>query len=208
MSNIRNIERVTTWQRVLNAARATVGKNSQNKEPSSTWKRKMLVAEHSPIRLLEFDFSWEKIKQWVTVHLVRHHVGCEKFVHTQREDRRELEVPRDQLPQGSENEMDMSCNAQALISISRKRLCNLASPDTRAAWKQVKEAVAKIDPEMASVMVPECIYRGGWCPELKTCGWYKTPAAIKMLQEYHSMYPERQYVPTFKSSKDESSSNE
>ena len=202
MSLVSRIDQVTSWQRVLDAARRTVGKKPLNKEPSTLWKRRILLAEHSPIRLLEFDFTWEDIRQWVTVHLVRHHEGCEKFVHTQREDRRDLGVPRDELPQGSLNDMDMTCNAQALINISRRRLCYRASPETRAAWKQVKEAVAKIDPEMASAMVPDCIYRGGFCAEPQTCGWYRTENAQKMLQEYHSPFPDRQYTPVYVSKND------
>lgn len=187
MSNVSRLEQVTSWKRVLNAARRTVGKEPLDKEPSSTWKSRILRAEHSPIRLLEYDFSWEEIKQWVTVHLVRHHEGCEKFVHSQREDRRDNPVPRDEMPQGSLNDMDMTCNAQALINISRKRLCNCASPETREAWKQVKAEIEKVDPEMAAAMVPECIYRGG-CSELRSCGWYKTEAAQKMLKEYWSVF--------------------
>lgn len=68
MSKINRIEQITTWQRVLNAARRTVGKNPIIKEPSNKWKAQMLLAEHSPIRLLEFDWSWKNIKQWTTAH--------------------------------------------------------------------------------------------------------------------------------------------
>ena len=191
MSNIKSkivrLSQVTTWNRVLNAARRTVGKKPLDKEPSDTWKAKMLLAEHSPIRLLEYDFSWEDIKQWVTVHLVRHHEGCEKFVHTQREDRRDLGIPRDELPQGSLNGMDMTCNAQALINISRKRLCACASKDTREAWKQVKAEIEKVDPVLASKMVPECLYRG-FCPEYdKCCGYDKTPQFQVALAKYRSI---------------------
>lgn len=197
MSRISRLNQVTSWNRVLNAARRTVGKQPLDKEPSSTWKSRILLAEHSPIRLLEYEWTWEDIKQWVSVHLVRHHEGCEKFVHSQRDDRRDNSVPRDEMPQGSLNDMDMTCNAQALINISRKRLCNHASPETREAWKQVKTEIQKVDPETARAMVPECIYRGGWCPELQTCGWYRSRAAQEMLQDYHSAYPDRQYTPIY-----------
>lgn len=181
------------WIRVVNAARRTVGKKPINKEPSSLWKRKVLVAEHTPIRLLEYDFTWEDIRMWVTTHFVRHHEGCEKFVHTQRTDRNTdlKEFDRDKLEQGLLNDMDMICNAQSFINISRKRLCKNASPETRQSWEAVKAYVKEIDPELAGAMVPECIYRGGWCPEMSCCGWYRTEAAKKMLEEYHSVYPDR-----------------
>lgn len=192
MSQVTNLEQVTSWKRVLNAARRTIGKDQLNKEPSDSWKAKMLLAEHSPIRLLEYDWSWGEIRQWVTAHLVRHHEGCEKFVHTQRGDRRKIledygVETRDKLPQGALNDMDMTANAQALINISRKRLCNCASKETREAWTQVKEAIAEVDPILASKMVPECLYRG-FCPEfMNPCGYSKTEKYKKDLEEYRSV---------------------
>lgn len=56
------------WIRVVNAARRTWGKAPISHEPSDKFKRKILLAEHSPIRLLEYDFTIENIRQWVTVH--------------------------------------------------------------------------------------------------------------------------------------------
>lgn len=191
MSKITKIEKVTLWKRALNAARRTIGKEPLDKEPSDSWKAKMLLAEHSPIRLVEFEWTWSGIKQWVTTHIVRHHEGCEKMVHSQRGDRRVIleeygVETRDQLPQGAENDMDMTANAQALINISRKRLCSCASPETRAAWKQVQEAVREIDPIMAEKMVPECIYRG-FCPEfMNSCGYSKTPKFEEDLKKYRN----------------------
>lgn len=192
MSKVNRLEQVTSWERVLNAARRTIGKEPLGKEPSDSWKAKMLLAEHSPIRLLEYEWTWEDIRQWVTTHLVRHHEGCEKFVHTQRGDRRaileEYNVnSRDELPQGALNDMDMTANAQALINISRKRLCSCASKETREAWQQVKAAVAEIDPIMASKMVPECIYRG-FCPEfMNSCGYSKTEKYQYDLKNYRNV---------------------
>ena len=173
----------TSWKRALNAARKTVGKKPLDKEPSDVWKGWMLLAEHSPIRLVEYDLSFEKIRQWVSVHIVRHWLGFIPFVHSQREDRRQLDCSRDELPQGSLNDMDISANAQALINVSRKRLCSKASPETRLAWQKTKEAVAQVDPVMASKMVPNCIYRG-FCPERETCGYAYTEKFQKDLEEY------------------------
>lgn len=191
MSEVKRIEQATSWKRVLNAARRTIGKQPLDKEPTDSWKAKMLLAEHSPIRLLEYDWSWSDIMQWVTTHLVRHHEGCEKFVHTQRGDRRTLleeynVSSRNELPQGATNDMDMTANAQALINISRKRLCSCASKETREAWQQVRAAIAEVDPVMASKMVPECIYRG-FCPEfMNPCGYSKTEKYKKDLEIYRN----------------------
>ena len=134
-----------------------------------------------------YDWTWEQIRQWVTAHLVRHHEGCEKFVHSQRADRRELPIERDKLPQGARNDMDMSANVQALINISRKRLCNCASPETREAWKMLVEEIRKVDPILAEKMVPECIYRG-FCPEfMNPCGYSKTKKYEEDLIKYRNV---------------------
>lgn len=185
-TKITRMEQVTSWNRALNAARRTIGKEPLSKEPSDSWKAKIILAEHSPIRLVEYDWTWEQIRQWVTAHLVRHHEGCEKFVHSQRADRRELPIERDKMPQGAVNDMDMTANVQALINISRKRLCNCASPETRKAWQQVKEEIRKIDPVLADKMVPECLYRG-FCPEwMNSCGYSKTKKYQEDLEKYRN----------------------
>lgn len=184
MSKVTRLDCPTAnWIRVVNAARRTVGKAPIDHEPSNSFKRKILLAEHSPIRLLEYDFTWEDIRQWVTVHLVRHHEGCEKFVHSQREDKRVLGVPRDELPQGALNDMDMTCNAQAFINISRKRLCSRASKETREAWQNVIGFLKEKDPILAEKCVPECVYRG-FCPENPSCGYCNTEAYQQALKEY------------------------
>lgn len=186
MSEIVRLDQVTNWKRALNAARRTIGKAPLAKEPSKSWEAKMLLAEHSPIRLVEFDWTWKDIMQWVTTHLVRHHEGCEKFVHSQRGDRRVLPVPRNELPQGALNDMDMTANAQAIINISRKRLCSCASKETREAWKQVVEAIREVDPVLADKCVPECLYRG-FCPEfMNPCGYSKTKKFEEDLQKYRN----------------------
>ena len=200
MSKIIRMEMVTLWKRTLNAARRTIGKAPLDKEPSKSWEAKMLLAEHSPIRLLEYEWTWADIMQWVTTHLVRHHEGCEKFVHTQRGDRRaildEYNVSsRNELPQGATNDMDMTANAQALINISRKRLCSCASKETREAWKQVQDAIREVDPVMADKMVPECIFRG-FCPEfMNPCGYANTEKYQQDLKKYRSTdYDENGYL--------------
>lgn len=192
MSKIVKLEQITNWKRALNAARRTIGKNPLDKNPSKSWEAKILLAEHSPIRLVEYDWTWEEIRQWVTAHLVRHHEGCEKFVHSQRGDRRKLDVPRDELPQGTLNDMDMTANAQAIINISRKRLCSCASKETREAWKQVVDAIREVDPVLADKCVPECIYRG-FCPEfMSPCGYSKTNKYKEDLIRYRNTnYDER-----------------
>ena len=156
MIKVTRLNAVTSWNRALNAARRTVGKSALKKEPSDSWKAKMLLAEHSPIRLVEYEWTWEQIPQWVTVHFTRHHIGCEKFVHTQRPDRTGSQIPRGEHLQGELNEMDMTANAQEIMAISRVRLCNC---------------------------VPTCVYRG-FCPEPKCCGYDNTHQFHEAVEKY------------------------
>lgn len=107
--------------------------------------------------------------------------GVEKWVSTQRTDR--TGIDRDELPQGAEVTMEIEANAQALINMSRKRLCNQASKETREVMQAMKEAVSERDKFLASVMVRECVYRG-FCPEMTSCRYTDTDAYRKELQEY------------------------
>lgn len=175
------VKRVTSWKRALNAARQTVGKKALNKEPSDEWKDSILYAEHSPIRLIEYDIQFKNIPNFVAGHLVRHFMGTEKFVESNRQDRTGKNPT--EINRLTPVNMNMTCNAQALINISRKRLCSCASAETRMAWKHVKKEVEKIDPLMAKHMVPECVYRG-FCPEINTCGFCGTKEFIKERTEY------------------------
>ena len=170
------------WQEVKNATLNTVGM-TKGSYPDSAWKLKLIRAEHSPIRKLSFSWRWINLPYWVSVHFVRHKFGIDHFVKTQRTDR--TGVDRAELPQGSFVNHECVANAQALINISRKRLCNCASPETREAWKLVKDAVAECEPELAKCMVRECVYRGH-CPEMFPCGFTKTEAYQKELEAYRS----------------------
>lgn len=170
-----------TWQEVLNRCRTTVNKKELDKEPSDEFKKKILKAEHSPIRGLIYCFKITGLKSWVATHFARHHVGIEKWIRTQRSDR--TGINRDELPQGAEVEMEIEANAQALINMSRKRLCNQASPETREVMEAMKKEVSKRDEFLSRVMVRECIYRG-FCSEINPCGYDKTEQFKKELEEY------------------------
>lgn len=173
-------EHEDNWQGIKDATMNTIGKTT-GKYPDSEWKRKLIMAEHSPIRRLKFYWRWSNIKYWVSVHLVRHKIGIEHWVATQRTDR--TGIDRNEIPQGALVNHAAEADAQAMINISRKRLCMCASSDTRKAWQKVKDNVAKVEPELASCMVRECVYRG-FCPEMYPCGFSKTEAFKKELSEY------------------------
>ena len=170
-----------TWREVADSANTTIHLEAGDKEPSSKWKRRMLLCEHSPIRQYTIKCKWYDIKYWVSVHFVRHKIGIEHWVRTQRSDR--TKIDRDELPQDSLIEHEFEANAQAFINISRKRLCNLASRETREAWNLVLEEIKEIEPEIYSACVPDCVYRG-WCYEFKSCGFHKTEEYRQKLFKY------------------------
>lgn len=169
------------WGKVKRAARTTINREGEGQYPTDEWKKSILLAEHSPIRKIKFSWKWTGLKSWVSVHFVRHKIGIEHWVRTQRTDR--TGVNRDELPQGSLVEHECEADAQALINISRKRLCNQASPETREAWKEVIEELRLRDPVLASVCVPECVYRGT-CVEMHSCGYADTDAFKAQLAAY------------------------
>lgn len=169
------------WKNVKRAARTTINREGSGMYPDYAWKKTILLCEHSPIRKIRFAWKWENLKSWVSVHFVRHNHGIEHFVTTQRSDR--TGINRDDLPQSALVSHECECNAQEAIYISRKRLCMQASPETRAAWKEVVEEIRNVDPVLADVCVPECVYRG-FCPEFNTCGYADTPQYYAQLEAY------------------------
>lgn len=161
-------ERVTPWALVYDTARATQCKLVSHKEPTDEWKRKMMRAPHSPIRCLQYLIQmW--IPYFVSVHLVRHKMGIEHFVGSQRNDRQD-KYDRRAARQDAQVLHTMLVNADALRSISRRRLCMQAAAETRTVWKSVVDAISKIDPIVAEYCQPECWWTGGRCPELRPCG--------------------------------------
>jgi len=152
------------WEEVLNDCRSTVGKEEIDKEPSTSFKKRLLIAEHSPIRDIICKWRWKDMPHWVTVHWVRHKWEC--FVRTQRSDR--TGIPRNKLPQDEPQTFVGEANAQHLIDTWRKRLCFQASPETRGYAEDFKTALKKREKEISDVLVPNCVYRCG-CPEMQAC---------------------------------------
>ncbi len=181
---IQSLEIKGTWREVANAARTTVNLERGTKEPSASWKKKILLSEHSPTRQLIIKWKWVDLKYWVSVHFVRHKIGIEHFVSTQRTDR--TGINREEKKQSSLVSHECIANAQAIINISRKRLCNGASKETRQAWEAVLNELKINDPVLFSVCVPECVYRG-FCPEMNSCGYKDTKEYKEKLKEYRDI---------------------
>ena len=161
------------WQEVVNDCRTTVGKDELGKEPSQKFKREILISEHSPIRSMSVKWQWPNIPSWVATHFARH--KFEKFIKTQRTDR--TGVDRNKLPQDSPVIMTCEANTQHLIDTARKRLCMMASRETRKYMEDLKTTLKSVEPEISDVLVPNCIYRCG-CPEPGGCRYFETISTL------------------------------
>ena len=185
------IQELTSSKEVLNAARTTVWKEDLMKEPSKQFMKDIYISEHSPIRCKMFMIEYSGIKRWIADHLVRHGIGVTPFMSTQREDRNDeimaISVeegnPRDEAKQGSLVNLKLLVNAQALINISRKRLCGQAHVETQQVWNKTIRELKLLDEELAFCCVPECVYRG-FCPEKYPCGRTKLEFYKKWRKEY------------------------
>lgn len=179
---VQFIKTTGNWRDVADAARTTIGMDAGKGEPSASWKRRMLLAEHSPIRKIHINWKWTNLLWWVQTHFTRHKYGVEWWVSTSRSDR--TGVDRNIIGQDAPVSVEGEANIQAIINISRKRLCNQASKETRVAWKAFLCKLAQVEPEIDSVCVPECVYRNGFCPEYKSCGWNHTKEFEDQLKRY------------------------
>lgn len=149
------------WEEVVNDCRFTANKYDLGHDPSDDFKKRILIAEHSPIRVRIFKWEWT-LPHWVGVHWVRHTWEC--FVSTQRTDR--TGVDRNKLPQDTPQGFRGEANTQHLIDTMRKRLCFKASKETRECAVSLKKEITEVDKFTGDVLVPNCIYRCG-CPEHK-----------------------------------------
>lgn len=126
--------------------------------------------EHSPSRSQLFWIEIDGLQTFVSVHFVRHAaVGQQHYVRSMRADRGGKGQPV--ADRNTPVFHTMLLNAQHLIDMSRKRLCYKASVETRELMEQIKEAIKKIDPDLAKYMVKNCEYRNGICSEPKSCGY-------------------------------------
>ena len=155
------------WLLCKKCTLVTVSKDSDI-SPTGAWKVKLLKANHSPVRTLEFCFRLTDIPYWVSVHLVRH-VHATPFVSTQRNDRQD-KYDRGEAPQNMPVTMCWFMNAEELITIAHKRLCSMASKETREVVQMICDEVIKTNPEFKELLVPLCAYRGGLCDEFNCCG--------------------------------------
>ena len=159
------------WLDIKNACRQTVSMGDSKLEPTSEWKRKLLICRHSPLRIGSVLWKSEDVPFYVMGHIVRHNVGCTPFVSTSREDR--TGIPRNERKQTDFVGMQMTANIEALINISERRLCTCADPTTRKYWESVLEAIREYDEDIFWACVPQCIRCGACVEPFSNCRFYE-----------------------------------
>lgn len=157
------------WIGVKRRALVTIGKGrGYIKPPTSEWRHKILEARHSPIRHLWYGFMIEDIPSNIAAHLARH-VHAQPYISTLRNDRQDA-IDGDLAPRNTPVDMILDVNAEELMVIANKRLCNKAAPKTREVVQEMCRLAEEATPEFAGLLVPACMYNGGICHEMKPCG--------------------------------------
>lgn len=167
------IERLTDPYRFLEAMRFTRGKRTaDHREPSLALWRGALEARHSPIRAVVYRVYLYNVPYHIHVHLVRHHIGVQFYVQSQRvlgDDK------RGKLPQDAPVHVMFDANAEALMNMASKRLCKCAAKEAQEAVYLVKHELATqgddFDFILSDHMVPQCD-RFARCVEMKSCGMW------------------------------------
>lgn len=89
--------------------------------------------------------------------------------------------------------LGLCLNAQSILDMSKLRLCTgTAHHETVTVFKALKSEIAKVDPDLAKLMVRKCVYRNGLCGEPRCCGFNHTPAFRVELSEYLSHFSDKQ----------------
>jgi len=150
------VEKITPHSWIDQACQYTSGKSDLKVDVN-----KMYRAEHSPIRTQIFAVHMLDIPTYVSTHFVRHKMGVEHFVKSNRRAKESVErnTPVNHM---------MLLNAQALISMARVRLCNKADKVAQQVMRCIVGQLVIKDKALAEYLVPNCLYRNG-CPEMKPC---------------------------------------
>ena len=159
------------WAECRRRALVTVGKGLTKPDPPfSSWRHRILEARHSPIRRLWYSFLCVGIPSNIATHFVRHK-HLEPYVRSLRNDR-QSEIDGDKAPRNTPVNIVIDMNAEELMVVSNKRLCNLAAGETQEWVKEMCRLAQEATPELEGLLVPMCEY--GRCHEMRPCGKYET----------------------------------
>jgi len=174
------VKRLVGPEYMTGALRTTAGKDMYVvKKPTLETFKKMVVSAggvpHSPLRAVNYRIYVEDVKSWVTVHYVRHHIGVQFYIKSQRTDRDVSSGDRNKDPQDTLINMMFDVNANSLLMMAQARLCVKAAPDTQAVMKEIKKQILEgddYDQIIGGAMQPSCEWYSK-CFEPSPCGKWK-----------------------------------
>jgi len=82
-------------------------------------------------------------------------------------------------------------SAEGLMTLAQSRLCGMASKETREVVQTICELVEEQDPDLYQHLVPQCVYRGGICPESKCCGYIHSESGQARLRFYKALFNQK-----------------
>lgn len=62
------LEYNVNWNSIKRACMRTIGKDAGDKEPPKSWKKKILICRHSPIRKGWITWKWSDIPYAISTH--------------------------------------------------------------------------------------------------------------------------------------------
>lgn len=143
------------------------------------------MMEHSPIRVEIYCVRMIQVPVFASTHFVRHGIGCDHFILTQRDDRGGVDEGR-----WTPTNHTIFMNAQALINVARERLCLKSHSETVKIMSLLKKEIGEINPALEQFLVPNCVYRGGLCKEGRnTCG--KRDRILSKYSYYRELFDEQ-----------------
>lgn len=147
----------------------TMGKTEMpSLPPSSKLLSALLNARHSPVRILNFAFLVENVPSNISTHFARH-VHAQPYISSLRNDWQD-KIDGDEAPRTTPVHMIFYCNAEELMNVANKRLCGKASEKTQQVAQLMCSEAARVCPEIAQYLVPNCVWHGGVCHEPESCG--------------------------------------
>lgn len=119
-------------------------------------------------------------------------IGVAKLIEELDNTAQKIEWLKDNADRYTPVNLGLLVNAQSLIDMAKLRLCNCAHHETIIVFQALKDAIRKVDPDLASYMVRKCVYRNGLCGEQRCCGFNHSLAFQNELKEYLINFNDKQ----------------
>lgn len=84
-------------------------------------------------------------------------------------------------------DLAMLINAEAILNMSAKRLCQKASKETREIWQQTLELIEEVDPDLVKFCNRPCVLQG-YCREANPCGYMESDAYLRERSSFKELF--------------------